>query len=503
MELSEIKLKADKLWEVFELEGILESLKVIEQITYLLFLRILDAKSIQGNLLVKKNISDKITFDSDMQRLRWSNLISLSANELMEILQQEVPENILNQNQTQPEIFKYFTGIQIRIQEPKNLQNAINLIDEVTIASDFELRYFYEYILTKRKAGGELGRFPTPRNIIKLLVEILDPQQDEIICDPACGTGGFLVGVLAHLSEIESNIIGVPELGITSQREKSVLEERFDRNGLQEFTKNGLFGFERDIDMMRIATMNLALLGVDMPNLYQENILGKGLQNILPYQQENFFDVIFAFPASPQSIELENVFPKLFNRYRTKNPNLLYLGLILDMLKENGRAALILPTDILSEPGRSYRAIRKQLVEENTVLGILSLDYTVNVANNKDLSVIIFQKGGHTENVFFYDLSNDMKRFESVKFFLGNEFSGCLKSWYERDQNKHTDRGAQSFFVNIADIVESNYSLSYNRFKISQYVTNKFGSPELMISQFDNLTREIQTDFSEIKRLLL
>ena len=505
MDISEIKLKADKLWEIFELEGILESLKVIEQITYLLFLRILDAESMQPNLSVKENFSDRSFFDSDSQHLRWSNLTSLSASELFTVLQRDAPEYIYDQCSNQSEIFKYFTDIQIRIQDPEKLQIAVNLIDDVTATSDFKLRYFYEYILTKRKPNGELGRFPTPRNIIKLLVEILNPQQNEIICDPSCGTGGFLIGVLAHLTKIESNIIGVPEMSFKYHKTSKLLEESFDKSNLQEFLNNCLFGVEQDTNMVRIATMNLMLLGTDLPNLFQEDSLREELYDVLPYPQENIFDVMFAFPALPEVIDHEIVNPKLFNQYRTKNPNLLYLGLMLDMLKNNGRAALILPTDILSETGRSFRAIRKQLVEENSVLGILSLGDSVKSTKNKELSILIFQKGGQSKDIYFYDLSRDIENAGNLGMHLSDELHRCLRSWQTKDQNQHQhlDRGARSFFVNLADIIDSNYSLSFNRYKISQYETDKFDSPESMMKQFDVLSKEIQTDFDEIKRMIL
>lgn len=502
MDITEIKLKADKLWEIFELEGILESLKVIEQITYLLFLRILDTESIKPELSVKQYFSERYTFDSDSQPFRWSNLLKLSAEELHAVMYLEVPEYIELQCMSQPEIFKYFTGIQIRVEESKSLKKAMKIIDEIVTTSDFELRYFYEYLLTKKKTNGELGRFPTPRNIIKLLVEILNPQKNEIICDPGCGTGGFLIGVLAYLTGIESNIIGTPEKSLTPHHAKNLFEESFEKKIVKEFLDSHLFGVEQNTNMIRIATMNLMLLGTNLPNLYQENVLAEGLNYMLPYQQENFFDVIFAFPSITGTIDNEVVDPKLFNRYRTKNPNLLYLGLILDMLKENGRAAFILPTDILTVPGRSYREIRKQLVERNNVLGVLSLGNTVKLSKNSDLSVIIFQKGGRSKNVFFYDLSKEIKDYGELPIYLSDELHMCLKSWQQRDSNAQTDRGARSFFVKLEDIIESDYCLSFDRHKISQYETDKFDSPETMIEQFDVLCREIQSDSSEIKRML-
>ena len=468
MAISEIKFKADKLWEIFEFEGILESLKVIEQITYLLFWRLLDAETLQQHLSVKKIISNKFVFDMDFQKLRWSNITKLSADELYAMFQREISEYIKSQCNPYPEVFKFFSGIQIRIQNPKRLQRAVKLIDEISTSTEFELCCFYEYVISRRKVRDELGRFPTPRNIIRLLVNILDPQQSEIVGDPCCGTGGFLVEVLTHLLEIESNIIGTSERSLTSDNKKSDTIINPIINKVQKFSITRLFGFDNDKMMLCCAFMKLILFGGEFFNLHQENMLGVGESDNLPHQLENYFDVIFAFPALSETIDFENLNPKLFRHFRTKNPNLLYLGLILNMLKVKGRAVLILPTDILSYPSRSFRAIRRQLVEENTLLGILSLGDTIRTYQCQESSVLIFQKGGQTQNIFYYDLSNEIEETKAVQKNISSEgLQKCLRMWLNRDSNQQNDRRADSFFVKASDIADSNYELSYERYKVS------------------------------------
>jgi len=457
-----LKSDIDRLWTEFWTGGITNPLTVIEQISFLMFSRLLDVtetRTEKREARTKK--TGKHIFTSAQQPLRWSHFKHLPAEEMLRVVRDKVFPHFrdLNGGTTFSECMK---DAQLMVTRPSLLVNAINMIDRLPITDGDAKGDLYEYMLGKLTTAGINGQFRTPRHIIRFMVELLEPKPTETVGDPACGTAGFLVGTMQYLLETHTSAKG---------KLKGEHGETIYTGDLLEpyraHIQNEMFhGFDFDATMLRIASMNLMLHGVDNPDIHNRDTLSNAFMEKFPKQAEGGFDVILANPPFKGSLDEGDVHPSLTQQVKTKKTELLFIVLILRMLKKGGRSATIVPDGVLFGSSKAHVALRRLLVEQNQLEAIISLPSGVfKPYAGVSTAILVFSKGGKTDHVFFYDVqadgfSRDDKRTPSGSEMgpLGpkkaNDLYAAVERWRGKSTKKDIDRTAQHFMISRADILD-------------------------------------------------
>ena len=360
----------------------------------------------------------------------------------------------------------------------------------------------YEYMLSKLSTAGINGQFRTPRHIIKLMVELLDPKPTEVVGDPACGTAGFLVGIMEYLRQQYSS----PELVETFEDgSKSYPGDRLEP--YREHIQNEMFhGFDFDVTMLRIAAMNLMLHGVENPDIHYQDTLSKNFPEKFKLQAEDGFDVIAANPPFKGTLDEEDVHPSLLKKAKTRKTELLFVVLILRMLKNGGRSATIVPDGVLFGSSKAHVALRQHLIDENQLEAVISLPSGVfKPYAGVSTAILIFTKGGRTDDVLFYDVQADGFSLDDKRQEISDS---DLPDVLAQFQIHHTasadfsDRTAKAFTVPVADIRSNIYDLSLNRYKETVHNDVTFDQPVDILGRMKTLEAEIQADMAELEAML-
>jgi type I restriction enzyme M protein len=380
------------------------------------------------------------------------------------------------------------------------------MIDQLPLTEGDAKGDLYEYLLSKLTTAGINGQFRTPRHIIRLMVDMLEPKPIDTIGDPACGTAGFLVQTMQYLLETYTSPEGVleeadPETGkVEKIYTGDLLEEHRDHIRSRMF-----HGFDFDATMLRIAAMNLMLHGVDDPDIHYQDTLSTGFTDRFPKAATEGFHVILANPPFKGSLDFEDVHPSLLRQVKTKKTELLFLVLILRMLRNGGRSATIVPDGVLFGSSTAHVALRKLLLDHNQLEAVISLPSGVfKPYAGVSTGILVFTKAGRTDDVFFYDveadgLSLDDKR-EPVE---ENDLPDCLRAWRDRDPRRDTDRTRKAFFVSAKEIREANYDLSLNKYKVRPHVAQDYEAPVVILERIKKLNDEIASDLAELEELLV
>ncbi len=498
----------DKLWEQFWTGGITNPLTVIEQISFLMFARLLDMReTLYERQWTRTNRGTDFPgrlFRPDQQHLRWQSFKHIGEAEKMLVLVRDgLFRHMREMGGKETAFGSYLKDAQLLIPKASLVLAAVKLIDELPLGQGDTKGDLYEYLLSKLTTAGINGQFRTPRHIIRLMVEMLDPKPTEVIGDPACGTAGFLVGTMQYLLEkytSEPGWIEHEEDGETSRIPSGDLLEPY-RDHIQ---KGMFYGFDFDITMLRIAAMNLMLHDVANPHIYYQDTLSRGFRESRPDLAENRFDVILANPPFKGSLDSEDVDPTLTSKVKTKKTELLFLALTLRMLKSpGGRAAVIVPDGVLFGTSNAHVTLRKMLVDDNQLEAVISLPSGVfKPYAGVSTAILLFARGGRTDHVFFYEVeadgfSLDDKRDETDE----NDLPDCVEAWKRRSP-KDTDRTKKVFLVEAREIREKDYDLSFTRYKDVVYQEQKLDTPQEILGRLETVEAEIQADLSDLKRLL-
>lgn len=482
----ELKSKIDKLWEEFWTGGITNPLTVIEQISYLVFLRMVDVReSAAERKKAKTKAQVTLVYGQDKQNLRWSQLRNeTDPTRLLERMRDEVFRHIRTLGKEGSALREYNKDAQLFIQKASLLDAAMRMVDELPLQDADVKGDLYEYLLSKLTTAGINGQFRTPRHIIRLMVEMMDPQPTEVVGDPACGTAGFLVAVKEHLDRQGHSDV---------ERYRQHIQERM------------FHGFDFDRTMLHIASMNLALHGVEEPNIHNQDSLSSSFAAKHPRFAKNAFDVILANPPFKGSLDDEDVAADLLKVVKTKKTELLFLALILRMLKPaGGRSATIVPDGVLFGSSNAHKQVRKTLVEDNTLQAVISLPAGVfKPYAGVSTAILVFARGGATEDVFFYDVqadgfSLDDKRQETKE----NDLPDVLARWKKRSAKKDKDRTAKHFVVPVGEIRAKEYDLSINRYKEAVHAAVEHESPKAVIRRLRALEREVEKELAALEALL-
>ncbi len=513
-----LKGQIDKLWEQFWTGGITNPLTVIEQISFLMFARLLDIRESREELLFTRKQRGKDfpghLFGPDTQHLRWKNLRHEGdADRMLAIVRDELFPHMRNLAGEGSTFGEYLKDAQLMIPKASLLRAAVEMIDELPLGQGDTKGDLYEYLLGKLTTAGINGQFRTPRHIIDLMVAMLDPMPTEVVGDPACGTAGFLVQTMQYLQKKYSSEEG--QFPAEDEEGNPVFDDNGDQvivytgdqlERYRDHIQKGMFyGFEFDITMLRIASMNLMLHDVANPHVYYQDTLSRGFRENRPELAENHFDVILANPPFKGSLDAEDVDPTLTSKVKTKKTELLFLSLMLRMLKDpGGRAAVIVPDGVLFGSSKAHVALRKMLVEENQLEAVVSLPSGVfKPYAGVSTAILVFTRGGKTTDVFFYDVQADGRSLDDKRDPVDeNDLPDCLERWTKRNPKKDTDRAQKVFSVSRDEIVESAYDLSTRRYREIAYEQVEYPAPDAIIRDLRDLQGEISAELDELEKLL-
>ena len=500
---SQLKNDIDRLWTEFWTGGITNPLTVIEQISFLMFARLLDIDETRHEKLAgRTKKSPHNNFGPDQQNLRWKKWSEYGGEEMLHHVRDQVFPHLRDLGGKNTTFGEYMKDATCLIPKASLLVSAVTQINLLPLGNSDIKGDLYEYMLSKLSTAGINGQFRTPRHIIKLMVEMLDPKPTEVVGDPACGTAGFLVSTMEYLRRQHSS----PELVETFEDgSKSYPGDRLEP--YREHIQNGLFhGFDFDITMLRIAAMNLMLHGVENPDIHYQDTLSKNFPGKFRQQAESGFDVILANPPFKGSLDEEDVHPSLLKKVKTKKTELLFVALILRMLKNGGRSATIVPDGVLFGSSKAHVALRQHLIDENQLEAVISLPSGVfKPYAGVSTAILVFTKGGQTGDVMFYDvqadgLSLDDKRQEIAE----NDLPDVLEKFQQRRLAiaDFSDRTAKAFVVPVANIRANKYDLSTNRYRETLQTEVRFDSPNAILARMKALEAEILTDMCELEALL-
>ena len=506
---SQLKSDIDRLWTEFWTGGIANPLTVIEQISFLLFTRLLDMDEARHEKMAARlRKSPHKNFTASQQNLRWKSWRNLGGEEMLKFVRDEVFPHLRDLGGKGSTFGEYMKDAQLFVQKPSLLVSAVEQIEKLPLG-DADLKGdLYEYMLGKLTTAGINGQFRTPRHIIRLMVDLLEPRPTETIADPACGTAGFLVGVMEYLREKYST----PELVETlPDGSRSYPGDRLEP--YREHIQSGMFhGFDFDATMLRIAAMNLMLHGVENPDIHYMDTLSKQFPEKFAAVADSEsrpgagMDIVLANPPFKGSLDENDVHPSLLRRVKTKKTELLFVALILRMLKTGGRSATIVPDGVLFGSSKGHLGLRQHLLDDNQLEAVISLPSGVfKPYAGVSTAILIFTKGGQTRDVFFYDVeadgfSLDDKRLKTEDNDLPDVIAQFRRS---RDStNAFKDRAANAFMVPAADIRGQKYDLSINRYRERNQETVKYDPPQVILERLKKVEAEIQADITKLEELV-
>jgi len=507
----ELRSQVDQVWDAFWSGGISNPLEVIEQITYLLFLRRLDdLHTLEENksTRLKQPMEHQVFPEGNDKRgmpfehYRWSRFKNFEAREMFTVIGEHVFLFLRTLGGDGSNYAQHMKDARFTIPTPSLLAKVVDLLDKVPMEDRDTKGDIYEYMLGKIATAGQNGQFRTPRHIIKLMVEMTKPQPKDIVCDPACGTCGFLVATGEYLREHHPEIFS-----------DTTLREHFHRE---------LFhGFDFDNTMLRIGSMNMLLHGVENPDIRYRDSLAQDHAG-----EEEKYTLVMANPPFAGSLDYENTAKDLQQIVKTKKTELLFLALFLRLLKPGGRAAVIVPDGVLFGSSNAHKTLRKMLIEEQKLDAVISLPGGVfKPYAGVSTAILLFTKtnSGGTDQVWFYDCDADgwslddkrtpllsEERLGSVpktaltaKEHDKNNLPDILGRWQQRDGNeRERPRTAQSFCVPKADLASQGYDLSLNRYKEVVHEEIAHRAPKEILADLARLEEEIERGMKDLGGLL-
>ena len=494
----ELKSKIDSLWEIFWTGGLTNPLDVIEQMTYLMFIHDLDdsdnlraKESSMLGLPYKSVFADEVQVGDrniDGQQLKWSVFHDFPAAKMYTVVQEWVFPFIKNIHGDKNSAYsKYMDDAIFKLPTPLMLSKVVDALDDIYKmmgdAQSSDVRGdVYEYLLAKIASAGVNGQFRTPRHIIRLMVELMDPKADDIICDPACGTSGFLVTAGEYLKE--------------NRRE----EIFFNKQKKDHYMNHMFFGYDMDRTMLRIGAMNMMTHGIDNPYIEYRDSLSD--QN----PDKDKYSLILANPPFKGSLDYDTVSTDLLKVCKTKKTELLFLALFLRMLRVGGRCACIVPDGVLFGSSTAHKAIRQAIVDGNRLEAVISMPSGVfKPYAGVSTAILVFTKTGHggTDNVWFYDMKADGLSLDDKRGpVTENDIPDIIARFRSLEAEKDRARTEQSFFVPKDEIVANDYDLSINKYKKTEYKPIEYPPTIEIMTRLRELEMEIGTAMDELEGML-
>lgn len=481
----ELKTKVDGIWDIFWSNGVSNPLTVVEQLTYLMFIKILDDNETRRERnaeLLGESVADPI-FDADHQNCRWHIFRNYEPDAMYENMVQNVfpfiKDGIGSSKDTA--FAKYMKDAILVVSNARTLTRIVDKLEEIDLSNKDIMGDVYEYLLSKLATSGQNGQFRTPRHIIKMMVELMQPTPDDAICDPAMGSAGFICMAAQYIKD-----------NYKTELVRADVQERFQTT---MFT-----GHDTDSTMMRIGAMNMMLHGVEAPNISQLDSLSED------NEERDAYTLIMANPPFKGSLDKETIAKDLRNTVSTTKTELLFLALFLKSLKVGGRCASIVPDGVLFGSQKAHKAIRKELIENNRLVAVISMPSGVfKPYAGVSTAILIFTRtdNGGTDNVWFYDMqadgfSLDDKR-EPIK---DNDIPDIIERFHNLDAEKDRARTEKSFMVPVQEIIDNDYDLSINKYKEIVYEKIEYPPTSELIAEIKDLNDQIARGIAELEAML-
>lgn len=486
----ELRSKIDRIWDDFWSGGISNPLSVIEQFTYLLFIKRLD--DIHTNRELAANMYqtpiENPVFPLNEPFLRWSRFKDMEARAMFDNMVNHVFPFIKNLHTGAESAYAMFMKDAVFIiPTPQLLEKVVSKINDLPMEKRDIKGDLYEYLLAKIATSGQNGQFRTPRHIIEMMVEMVKPQPDDIICDPASGTSGFLVAASEYLRKYHKDLF-------------------LDAAQKKHFNNHMFYGNDFDITMLRIGAMNLLLHGIENPNLTQKDSLSDpNADNRMKYT------LILANPPFKGSLDDDSVAVDILKTVRTKKTELLFLALFIKMLKPGGRCACIVPDGVLFGSSKAHKQIRETLLDKQKLQAVISMPSGVfKPYAGVSTAVLVFTRtdSGGTDDVWFYDMKADGLSLDDKRTPLdatvheNNNIPDILRRWDQLEAEKERHRTDQSFLVPIEEIRKNGYDLSINRYKEVVHEEISYLPPKQLIAEIKEIEEEIQYELTELEEMI-
>lgn len=503
----EIKNKIDQIWDTFWTGGITSSMTILEQMTYLFFMKMLDdaqrvkeaTASMMGVAVKEPTFKEGMWHNPDTDRdvayndLRWSVFKNVEAEAMFRTISKDVFVFIKTLNDGKESAYsKFMQSATFLIQSPRTLVKIVEGIDSLDMNNRDTMGDVYEYVLGKMAASGNNGQFRTPRHIIRMMVELMEPNLTDTICDPAMGSAGFIVESAKYVSE-------------------KYKKELLKRENAAHYKSGMLHGFDTDPTMLRIGAMNLMLHGVDNPSIAYRDSLSTDNTD------QDRYTLCLANPPFTGSLDNEAVSKSLLNITKTKKTELLFMALFVRMLQIGGRCASIVPDGVLFGNSTGHKSIRKELIDHQRLQAVISMPSGVfKPYAGVSTAILIFTKtnAGGTDKVWFYDMKADgfslddkrspvsendipdiIARYKTINAATGELFANSPEEARTRKE--------QSFFVPVQEIIANDYDLSINKYKEVEKVKVEYEAPEVVLSRIEELQRDINAAFAEFRQKYL
>lgn len=494
----ELKNKIDGLWDVFAAGGLVNPLEVIEQITYLMFIHDLDdsdnmraKESAMLGLPYKSIFAEEVKIGErtiEGNQLKWSVFHDYSADKMYSVMQEWVFPFIKTLHSDRNSAYsKYMDDAIFKLPTPLVLSKVVDSLDEIyKIMNEMQSTDVrgdvYEYLLSKIAQSGRNGQFRTPRHIIRMMVDLMEPSSDEVICDPACGTSGFLVAAGEYFKKNKKE------------------EIFFDKQKKDHYMNHMFHGFDMDRTMLRIGAMNMMTHGIDNPFIEYRDSLSD--QN--PDREK--YSLVLANPPFKGSLDAEAVSGDLLKVCKTKKTELLFLALFLRILKIGGRCACIVPDGVLFGSSTAHKAIRKEIVENQRLQAVISMPSGVfKPYAGVSTAILIFTKTEHggTDNVWFYDMHADGYSLDDKRSPVEeNDIPDIIERFKHLDKEMERKRTEQSFMVPKQEIVDNAYDLSINKYKEIEYIPVEYPPTSEIMADIRKIEAEISVEMDELEKLL-
>jgi type I restriction enzyme M protein len=478
----ELKNQVDKIWEAFWTGGISNPLTVIEQFTFLLFLRRMDERQLleekKANL-IGSPVQSSLYTDAQ-KKFRWHSLKNNDPETLFALFTQPqtdcdnltVFEHMKQLGSSAGVFAQFMKGATFMIPTAKLLDQVVQMIDKIQMDDRDTKGDLYEYLLSKIATAGTNGQFRTPRHIIKMMVDIMQPNKEDTLCDPACGTAGFLVAAGEYIHDNHPDWF-------------------HEQNFRNHYNSTMFTGIEFDSTMLRIGAMNLQLHGIDSPHLIGRDALSEANAEL-----RDQYSLILANPPFKGSLDYDGVESSLLKTVKTKKTELLFLGLMLRMLKIGGRCAVIIPDGVLFGSSKAHKQLRQTLLEKHKLEAIISMPSGVfKPYAGVSTAVMVFTKTSHgdsrsggTDNVWFYDMQADGYSLDDKRSpITDNNIPDIVQRFKQREQEQTRSRTEQSFLVPLEEIKDNDWDLSINRYKEIVYEEVEYDSPAEIIADIEKL----------------
>jgi len=508
----EQKTKIDLIWNTFWNGGVSNTITIVEQLTYLIFIKNLDEIETRNERKAKRvpNYRHKPVFAENQQIFRWKNLKEMDVNERHIIFSNTIDgifPFIRNLGTEQSLFGQYMKGATFGISKPGVLDGVMNQLEDLDMTDQDTKGDIYEYLLSKLEGGGTAGQFRTPRHIIKMMVELMKPTIEDVICDPSCGTAGFLVAAKEYIDKHND----ITELA-SGKNSSHINKEMFN-------------GMEFDATMLRIASMNLYLHGVEEPNIMDVDAVSS--DNTV----SNRCSLILANPPFKGTIDKSTIATSLKNVCDTAKTELLFLALMLRQLKDGGRCAVIVPDGVLFGSSKAHKSIRKEIVENHKLEAVISMPSGVfKPYAGVSTAILIFTKigTGGTDNVWFYNMLEDGKSLDDKRalkvdeelfsdyskvYKLSKEYQvqvhenfnipDIISRYHNRKKETKRARTDQSFLVPLQEIIDNDWDLSINRYKEIVYEEVEYDASEVIIDRINQFDKERADLMNELKEMLV